>query len=108
MYDNPNLPYRCPKCLQSVSDCTSNALTGKRTCGCLTCSCDAPIFEQKDGESIYAARVKWDKWVVAYRNEHPNWHRENICKGCKFENVSCDFYDDNCVNCSFWRSKNDH
>ena len=25
MYDNPNLPYRCPICLQSVSPCTEGA-----------------------------------------------------------------------------------
>ena len=51
MYDNPSLPYRCPICLQSVSPCTEDATTGKRTCGCLTYSCPAPIFTQKDGES---------------------------------------------------------
>ena len=63
----------------------------------------APMFEQKDGESIYAARIKWDKWVVAYRNKHPNWHRENICKGCELEGVGCDFYDENAINCHWWR-----
>lgn len=32
-------------------------------------------------------------------------HRESICKGCEFENVSCDFYDENAISCHWWRSK---
>ena len=47
MYDEPSLPYRCPICMQPVSPCTEDATTGKRTCGCLTYSCPAPIFTQK-------------------------------------------------------------
>ena len=43
-----------------------------------------------------------------YRKEHPNYHREFMCKGCELEGVSCDFYDENTINCHFWRSKDEN
>lgn len=94
MYDEPSLPYRCPICMQPVSPCTEDATTGKRTCGCLTCSCPAPIFTQKDGESIYMASIYWNNWVIQYRKEHPNWHKDSLCKDCIRQKEKCDYYDD--------------
>lgn len=104
MNDNPNIPYRCPLCLNPVSDCLSDALTGKKVCGCMTCNCDAPHFTQGANDSIFIPRIKWDHWVIAYRNEHPNWHREVICKGCEFENTSCSFYNADAINCPSWKA----
>lgn len=28
-----------------------------------------------------------------------------MCKGCELEGVSCDFYDENAINCYWWKSK---
>ena len=75
MHDDPKLPYRCPKCFQVVSPCTWNASGKLRTCGCLTCNCDAPIFEQKIGESEYTPMIEWNNWVIAYRNKHSDYHK---------------------------------
>ena len=105
MYDNPSLPYRCPICLQSVSPCTEDATTRKRTCGCLTYPCPAPIFTQKDGESIYMASIHWNNWVIQYRKEHPNWHKDSLCKGCIEQKEKCDYYNAEHINCSNWRCK---
>ena len=99
MYDNPNLPYRCPLCFQVVSDCTSSADGKHRTCGCFTCNCSAPIFEQKPLESIYMPRVLWDRWVIRYRNEHPNYHKDYLCKNCLRDRENCKYYDEEMINC---------
>ena len=99
MYDNPNLPYRCPLCFQVVSDCTSSADGKHRTCGCFTCSCSAPIFEQKPLESIYMPRILWDRWVIRYRNEHPNYHIDYLCKNCLRDRENCKYYDEEMINC---------
>ena len=107
MYDNPNLPYRCPLCLQPVSPCTEDALTRKKTCGCLTCSCKAPVFTQEEGESIFMPSIRWNNWVIKYRREHPNWHRDVLCKVCINQNSPCKYYDDNYINCDKWRSEDE-
>lgn len=99
MYDDPNSPYRCPKCFQVVSDCTSSANGKHKTCGCFTCSCDAPIFEQKSKESKYMPRIKWDRWVIKYRNEHPNYHKDYLCEDCLRDRNNCKYYDEEMINC---------
>lgn len=101
MYDDLQSPYRCPLCLIRPSLCTVDAETKMQSVGCMTCNCDAPIFTQDRLESKYVPLVKWDKWVSDYRKEHPNWHRELICKGClKYRtNHICSDYDENCINC---------
>lgn len=99
MYDDPNLPYRCPLCFQIVSDCTSSADGKHKTCGCFTCSCPAPIFEQKPQESIYMPRVLWDRWVIRYRNEHPDYHKDYLCKNCLRDRENCKYYDGEMINC---------
>lgn len=99
MYDNPNLPYRCPVCLQPVSPCTEDATTGKRTCGCLTFSCSAPVFTQKEGESIFMPSILWNNWVIQYRKKTPNWHKDNLCKGCIRQKEKCEFYNEENINC---------
>ena len=100
MYDDPKLPYRCPKCFQVVSPCTWNASGKLRTCGCFSCSCDAPIFEQKIGESEYTPMIKWNNWVIAYRNKHSDYHKDYLCKGCLRDRKNCEFYDEERINCS--------
>ena len=111
-YDNPTndpfMPYRCPICFNPVSPCMTNAISNKKTYGCITMSCKAPIFEQKNNESKFTPLVEWNKWVIEYRKEHPNYHREYMCKGCELEGISCDFYDENAINCHFWRSKDEN
>lgn len=102
MFDNPNIPYRCPICLNPISDCLRDANTHKVVCGCMTCNCKAPHFTQGDNDSIYVPRIKWDQWVIAYRNEHPNWHREAVCGGCDREKMKCEHYDENLINCGEW------
>lgn len=99
MYDDPNSPYRCPKCFQVVSDCTSSADGKHKTCGCFTCSCDAPIFEQKSNESKYMPRIDWDNWVIRYRNEHPDYHKDYLCKNCLRDRENCKYYDEEMINC---------
>lgn len=111
-YDNPTndpfMPYRCPICFNPVSPCMTNAISNKKTYGCMTMSCKAPIFEQKNNESKFTPLIEWNKWVIEYRKEHPNYHREYMCKGCESEGVSCDFYDENVTNCIHWRNKDDN
>ena len=102
-YDNPDMPYRCPICFNPVSPCLWSADGKRKSCGCFTMSCDAPIFEQHEGDSEFTPRIKWNNWVIAYRKEHPNYHREFMCKGCKFEKVSCDFYDEDAYQCCNWK-----
>ena len=80
MYDEPSLPYRCPICMQPVSPCTEDATTGKRTCGCLTYSCPAPIFTQ-------AERYK-PKWHKVADGDLPNDYRY------VWTNVGAGYYDD--------------
>ena len=101
MYDDLQSPYRCPLCLIRPSLCTVDAETKMQSVGCMTCNCNAPIFTQDRLESKYIPLVKWDKWVSDYRKEHPNWHKEFICKGClKYRtNRICSDYDENCINC---------
>ena len=101
MYDDLQSPYRCPLCLIRPSLCTVDAETKMQSVGCMTCNCNAPIFTQDRLESKYVPLVKWDKWVSDYRKEHPNWHRELICKGCLkyITNHICSDYDENCINC---------
>lgn len=89
MYDNPSLPYRCPLCLQPVSPCTEDALTRKKTCGCLTCFCKAPVFTQEEGESVFMPSIRWNNWVIQYHKEHPNWHKDSLCKGCIRQKGKC-------------------
>lgn len=105
MYDNPSLPYRCPLCLQPMSPRTEDVTTGKRTCGCLSCS--APEFTQKEGESIFIPSILWNNWVTKYRREHPSWHRDVLCKGCINQNSLCEYYDGNYINCDKWRAENE-
>ena len=102
MYDDNESPYRCPICLVRPSLCTVDATTKLQTVGCFTCDCSAPIFTQDRLESKYMPLVKWDKWVIGYRKEHSDWHREFVCKNClKYrKNHICSNYDENCVNCS--------
>lgn len=108
-YDNPTndpfMPYRCPICFNPISPYLWSADGKRKSCGCFTMSCDAPIFEQKNNESKFIPLIEWNKWVINYRKEHPNYHREFMCKGCELEGVSCDFYDENTLHCHFWRSK---
>lgn len=105
--DNPFMPYRCPICFNPVSPCLWSADGKRKSCGCFTTYCDAPIFEHKNNESQFIPLIEWNKWVINYRKEHPNYHREFMCKGCELEGVSYDFYDENAINCHFWRSKED-
>ena len=107
MYDDNQSPYRCPICLVRPSLCTTDALTGKHTVGCLTCNCKAPVFTQKENESKYVPLIEWDKWVVKYRKEHPRWHEEYLCAGCiRYEkHKDCEFYDENIFNCSEYRNE---
>lgn len=101
MYDNPNLPYRCPKCFNPVSSHLTD-ITGKRyVCGCMTCDCDAPVFTQEQGESIYMPRIKWDNWVVNYRNDNPDYHKEYLCKNCLRNKKDCGFYNEEYINCPY-------
>ena len=106
MYDDNESPYRCPLCLVRPSLCTTDATTGKHTVGCLTCNCGAPVFTEPDfdfrlnhGSLKYVPLVKWDRWVVQYRNEHPNWHKEHVCRGCLKDWKTCGHYDKDCVAC---------
>ena len=99
MYDDPKLPYRCPKCFQVVSPCTWNTSGKLRTCGCFSCSCDAPIFEQKIGESEYTPMIEWNNWVIAYRNKHSDYHKDYLCKGCLRDRNNCKYYDEEMINC---------
>lgn len=101
MYDDNESPYRCPLCLTRPSLCTTEANTGLQSVGCMTCNCGAPVFTQDKLESKYMPLVKWDKWVSDYRKEHPEWHRELICKGCiKYRvNHICSDYDQDCIRC---------
>lgn len=100
MYDDPNMPYRCPICLQRVSSCTISANGKFRTCGCMTCDCPAPHFEQESIlESQYTPMIKWNNWVIAYRKEHLDWHKDNVCKGCLRDRNNCEYYDEEMINC---------
>lgn len=109
MYDDKQYPYRCPLCLIRPSTCTEEANTGLKTVGCLTCDCPAPVFVEDKSEkysfpglSKYIPLIKWDKWVINYRKEHPNWHREAICNGCLKYNAteSCINYNPDCIRCA--------
>ena len=106
MYDDNESPYRCPLCLVRPSLCTTDATTGKHTVGCLTSNCGAPVFTEPDfdfrlnyGSLKYVPLVKWDRWVVQYRNEHPNWHQEHVCDGCLKDWKTCGHYDADMVAC---------
>ena len=102
MYDDKESPYRCPLCLVRPMLCTTEANSGSQVVGCMTCSCDAPVFTQKlPSEPRCMALVRCDGWVSNYRKEHPEWHREAICKGClKYsKNHVCSDYDPDCMNC---------
>lgn len=101
MYDDNQSPYRCPICLTRPSLCMRDVLTNKPSVGCMTCNCSAPIFTQNENESKYMPLILWDRWVVRYRYENPNWHKEFMCKGClKYRtNYICSDYDENCINC---------
>ena len=101
MYDDKISPYRCPFCLTRPSLCTTEAITGLQSVGCLTCNCEAPVFTQDRLESKYMPLVEWDKWVSDYRKEHPEWHREVICKGCIdfMESQVCQYYDPDIIRC---------
>lgn len=48
--------------------------------------------------------IAWRE-LPEFEEEPTKSHRESICKGCEFENVSCDFYDENAISCHWWRSK---
>ena len=101
MYDDPRLPYRCPKCFQSVSTCTMSANGKYHTCGCLSCSCDAPVFEQNpfEFESPYMPRIRWDRWVIQYRKEHPDYHKDYMCRYCLRDRNNCEYYNENALHC---------
>ena len=99
MYDDPKLPYKCPKCFQVVSPCTWNASGKLRTCGCFSCNCDAPIFEQKIGESEYTPMIEQNNWVIAYRNKHSDYHKDYLCKDCLRDRNNCKYYDEEMINC---------
>ena len=99
MYDDPRVPYRCPKCFQSVCSCTMSANGKYHTCGCFSCNCDAPVFEQKPSESPYMPRIRWDRWVIQYRNEHPDYHKDYLCKNCLRDRNNCEYYNEEYINC---------
>lgn len=99
MYDDNQSPYRCPICLARPSLCTEDPSTGMKTVGCLTCNCEAPVFTQRQGEPKYMPLIEWDKWVVKYRNEHKNWHKDCLCKKCLRDKSNCEFYDPDYINC---------
>ena len=99
MYDNPNLPYRCPLCFQSVSNCLWDSTGKRKACGCTTCNCNAPMFEQKFGESIFMPEIKWNNWVIKYRNEHPDYHKDYLCKKCLRDRKDCKYYNSELINC---------
>jgi hypothetical protein len=99
MYDDLQSPYHCPLCLIRPSLCTVDAETKMQSVGCMTCNCKAPIFTQERLESKYVPLVKWDKWVSDYRKEHPNWHKEFICKGCLKNNTDCGYYNEDIIAC---------
>jgi len=98
-YDNPDMPYRCPICFSPVSPCTSDGLTNLKTCGCLTCNCPAPQFMQKPNESKYMPRIQWDRWVIQYRREHPDYHKDYMCKYCLRDRKNCEYYNENALHC---------
>ena len=104
-YDNPDMPYRCPICFSPISPCLTSAISNRNVCGCMTMGCKAPVFERTENESKFIPFIKWNNWVINYRKEHPNYHREYMCKGCELEGVSCNSYDENATDCSYWRSK---
>ena len=102
MYDDNQSPYRCPICLTRPSLCTRDALTNKVSVGCMTCDCSAPVFTQNKNESKYMPLILWDRWVVRYRYEHPDWHRKHVCQGCLnyVENKVCQCYNADVIHCS--------
>lgn len=104
MHDDNESPYRCPLCLVRPSLCMIDPFTNKHTVGCMTCGCDAPLFKESDFDIDipgleYRPLIEWDRWVVRYRNEHPNWHQEHICKGCLKDWKTCGHYDKDCIAC---------
>ena len=107
MYDDKQYPYRCPICLTRPSLCTEDAVTGLKTVGCLTNSCPAPLFvEPTEGHGEkryykYHPLISWDNWVIKYREEHPDWHREAVCKSClryKKDEI-CKYYEEDMFRC---------
>lgn len=99
MYDDYQSPYRCPICLIRPSLCTTEPSTGLYRAGCMTCNCGAPVFTQRQVESKYMPLIEWDKWVVKYRKEHKNWHKDYLCKNCLRDKSNCKFYDADYINC---------
>lgn len=98
-YDNPEMPYRCPICFSPVSPCIRDGHTNLRTCGCMTCNCPAPVFMQKFKESEYIPFVLWNNWVIQYRREHPDYHKDYLCKDCLKDKTKCEYYDENVIHC---------